>query len=159
MRALLVGLLATAALAASLTAQQRAALQIGAPIRVSGFELPRGEVTGLLAGVTRDSILIGVSGGIEALRLPRAACSHLYLRVGRQSGSGHAARLGIAIGGALGGVLAIAERNRTTTPMVFIVAGGAGGAMLGGLVGEFIFRVPRWQEAPLEWLDDLVAEP
>jgi hypothetical protein len=157
-----VALLGLALLVASpgpLAAQRPRALDIGAPIRVTGFDVPDGIVTGVLAGVTRDTVSIAVEGSTEPLRIPRAGVSHLYVRVGRRSGAGHAALVGIVFGTGVGAVLALAERNRMAVPSVFVVAGGAGGAMVGGLVGQFIFRVPRWQEAPLAWLDDLASEP
>jgi hypothetical protein len=155
----LAAALAALAVAWPLAAQQPRALQIGAPVRVSGLDVPGGVVTGLLAGVTRDTVLIGVPNGTEAVRIARAAVSHLFLQIGRRSGSGHAALIGIVVGTAAGSVMAFVERNRLTTPGVFVVAGGAGGVMIGGLVGQFIFRVPRWQEVPLGWLDDMAAEP
>jgi hypothetical protein len=141
-----------------LAAQRPLALDIGAPVRVTGFDVPGGIVTGVLAGVTRDTVRIAVEGATEPMRIPRTAVSHLFVRVGRRSGAGHAALIGIAVGSGVGAVLAVAERNRMAVPSVFLVAGGAGGAMVGGLVGQFIFRVPRWQEAPLAWLDDLASD-
>lgn len=159
MRALLSAVIAAAALAAPLQAQRPHALQVGSPVRLVGLEIPGGALAGVLAGVTRDTVLVGVPGGTEAVRVPRAAVTHVFIQVGRRSGSGRASLVGLVAGTAAGSVLAFAFRNQLTTPGVFIVAGGAGGAMLGGLVGQYLFRVPRWQEAPLEWLDDAAEAP
>ncbi len=158
-RTLAAALAASAALAAPLGAQAPRALEIGAPVRRVGLDVPGGVLTGVLARVTRDSVLVGVPGGIEAVRVPRAAVTHLYIRVGRRSGAGRASLIGLVAGTAAGSALALAFRNRMTTPGVFIVVGGAGGAMVGGLVGQYLFREPRWQEAPLGWLDELVESP
>ncbi len=156
MRILTLALLAAAA-AAPLTAQESRALHIGAPVRLAGFGVPGGVITGMLAGFAGDTVLVGVAGGVEAVRIPRVAVSHLYLLVGRKSGAGKAARLGMFIGLGAGAALAIWQRERMTTPPVFIALGGAGGAMIGGAVGQWIFREPRWTEAPLGWLDELAA--
>jgi hypothetical protein len=156
MRLLAVALLALASAAAPAAAQESRTLHIGAPIRLAGFGIPGGAITGMLAGVAGDTILVGVTGGIVAERIPRAAVTHLYLLVGRKSGAGRAARVGMFVGLAAGAGVAFAERNRLTTPSIFIALGGAGGAMIGGAVGQFIFREPRWTEAPLAWLDALV---
>jgi hypothetical protein len=159
MRRLVSALVAAAALAAPLQAQRPHALQVGSPVRLVGLDVPGGVLTGLLARVTADTVLVGVPGGTEAVRVPRAAVTHVYIQVGRRSGSGRSSMVGLVAGTAVGSVLAFAFRNQMTTPGVFIVAGGAGGAMLGGLVGQYLFRVPRWQEAPLEWLDDAAEAP
>jgi hypothetical protein len=158
-RVVLSALVAAAALVAPLHAQRQRVLQVGAPLRLAGSEVPGGVVTGVLAGVTRDTVLVGVPGGSEALRVPRTAVTHLYLQVGRRSGSGRASMIGLVAGTAAGAALAFVFRNRMTTPGVFVVAGGAGGAIVGGVVGQYLFRVPRWQEAPVAWLDDAVERP
>lgn len=159
MRTLVTALAAAAALAAPLQAQRPRALQVGSPVRLVGLDVPGGVLTGVLAGVTPDTVLVGVSEGAEAVRVPRAAVTHVYIQVGRRSGSGRASMVGLVAGTAAGAVLAFAFRNQLTTPGVFVVAGGAGGAIVGGLVGQYLFRVPRWQEAPLAWLDDAVETP
>ena len=160
MRSLVPALLAVVAVAAPLQAQRPRALQAGSPVRLVGLDVPGGGVlTGVLAGATRDTVLVGVPGGTEAVRVPRAAVTHLYIKVGRRSGAGRASVVGLVSGTAAGAVLAFIFRNQMTTPGVFIVAGGAGGAMVGGLVGQYLFRVPRWQEAPVEWLDDAIEAP
>lgn len=156
MRRLVPALVAVVALATPLRAQQGRALQVGSPVRLVGLDVPGGVLTGVLAGATRDTVLVGVAGGTEAARVPRSAVTHLYVRVGRRSGAGRASVVGLATGTAAGALLAFAFRNELTTPLVFVVVGGAGGAIVGGLVGQYLFREPRWQEAPVGWLDDVI---
>ncbi len=156
---MLLAALATGAVAAPALAQYSRALQVGSPVRLVGVDVPGGVLTGVLARVTRDSILVGVPGGTEAVRLPRSAVSHLYIRAGRGSGAGRGSLVGMASGLAVGSALAFAFRNQVASPGVFVILGGVGGTMLGGLIGQYVFRAPRWQEAPLSWLDEAVEEP
>ena len=147
-----------ALLAGPLQAQGSRALQIGSPVRLVGLDVPGGVLTGMLARVTRDTVLVGLPGGTEAVPVRRAAVTHVYIQVGRRSGAGHASLVGMVVGTGVGSALALAFGSRMTTPGVFIVVGGAGGAMLGGLVGQYLFRVPRWEEAPPQWLDDVMED-
>ena len=131
-------------------------VQIGASVRVSGLDVPGMMVEGLYAGMLGDTVLIGVRGGIEAVRVPRRAITHLQVKFGRASGAMRASMIGMLAGTGTGDLVSLALRNRlraTEAPGV-ILGGGALGAVVGGAVGRYIFRVDRWIETPLDMLDD-----
>ena len=157
MRAILALLVLTLLL--PLTPRQALAqrgLQVGAAVRVVGLDVPNGMVEGLYAGMQGDSVLIGVQGGIEAVRIPRRAITHLYVRFGRRSGAMRTSMAGMWIGLGAGGAVAIQLRDRlrpSEAPGV-VLGGAALGAIAGGAAGQFIFKADRWVETPLDMLDD-----
>ncbi len=130
-------------------------LQIGAPLRVIGLDVPGGQVTGVFAGVVGDTVLIGVTGGIEAVRVPRRAITHLQVLFGRRSAAARVSVQGMLVGAAAAAAAVFAFRNRLDPGVGagIVVAGGAGGLMIGGLVGHTLIRADRWVEAPLEMLE------
>lgn len=136
-------------------AQRGGGLQIGAPLRVIGLDVPGGQVTGVFAGVVGDTVLIGVTDGIEAVRVPRRAITHLQVLFGRRSGAARVSVQGMLVGSAAAAAAVFVFRNRLDPGVGggIIVAGGAGGLMVGGLVGHGIVRADRWVEAPLEMLE------
>lgn len=147
------------ATAAALPAQPLLAqrgLQIGAAVRVSGLDVPGTMVEGLYAGMLGDTVLIGVRGGIEAVRIPRQAITHLEVKFGRRSGAMRASLLGMYIGTGVGvaGALVFRNRLRSTEAPGVILGGAALGAVLGGAIGHYVFRADRWVETPLDMLDD-----
>ena len=159
LRALLL-VAALAAGAAHPVAAQRG-LQLGAAVRVSGLDVPGQIVEGLYAGTINDTVRIGVPGGIEAVRIPRRAITHLQVKFGRRSGAMRASMLGLAAGTGAGALAALAFRNqlRSSEAPGVILGAGAIGALLGGAAGQFIFRADRWVESPLDLLDEVPPEP
>jgi len=144
-----------AATASGAQGQRAPALQVGAPVRVSGPEVPGSQLTGMYAGRVGDTVLIGIPGGSDALRVPRRAISHLEVQIGRRSGAARASVVGMLAGMTAGGVVAFALRSRIETGQGagIVVAGSAVGIMTGGLLGHVLFRAARWVTAPLEMLD------
>ena len=151
-------LLLSAALAglAAHPASAQGGLQLGAPIRVSGLDVPGTMVEGLYAGTVNDTVRIGVPGGIEAVRIPRRAITHLQVVFGRRSGAMRTSMLGLAAGTGAGVLAALAFRNqlRSSEAPGVILGAGAIGALLGGVAGQFIFRADRWVESPLDLLEE-----
>ena len=144
-----------AATAGGAQAQREPSLQIGAPVRVSGIDVPGSPLAGMYAGRVGDTVLIGVPGGSDAVRVPRRAITHLEVQMGRRSGAARASIVGMLAGVAAGGAVAFAIRSRIETGQGagIIVAGSAAGIMAGGLLGHVLFRAARWVAAPLEMLD------
>lgn len=131
-------------------------LQLGAAVRVSGLDVPGTMVEGLYAGMLGDTVLIGVRGGIEAVRIPRRAITHLQVRFGRRSAAMRTSMIGMVAGTGAGVLGALIFRNqlRATEAPGLILGGGAIGAVIGGAIGHYIFRADRWIETPLDMLDD-----
>ncbi len=144
-----------AATAQGAQAQREPALQVGAPVRVSGLDVPGSTLTGMYAGRVGDTVLIGIPGGSDAVRVPRRGISHLEVQIGRRSGAARASLVGMLAGMAAGGAVAFAVRSRIETGQGagLIVAGSAAGIMAGGILGHVLFRAARWVAAPLEMLD------
>jgi hypothetical protein len=144
-----------AAAAGGAQAQREPALQVGAPVRVSGIDVPGSPLVGMYAGRVGDTVLIGIPGGSDALRVPRRAITHLEVRIGRRSGAARASLAGMLAGVAVGGAVAFAIRSRIETGQAggLVVAGSAVGVIAGGLLGHVLFRPARWVAAPLETLD------
>jgi hypothetical protein len=136
-------------------------LQIGAPVRVSGFDVPGSVVTGILAGLSGDSVLIGVTGGSDAIRVPRAAITHVWGRAGRKSGAARVSMLGMLAGAAVGVAIAAASTNDIQGPSSpgIILGAGTVGLLFGGALGHLVFREARWVETPLEMLDEALRAP
>jgi len=155
---LLAGVLA-AVPAASASAQGDRSLQVGALIRISGLDVPNSPLVGLFAGSLGDTVLLGVPEGIEALRIPRSAITHLELQFGRRSGAGRASKVGILAGIATGVALTVAFRNELNRAEAggVVIGSGAAGSIVGGLVGWMIFRQARWVEAPVGMLDGVTG--
>jgi hypothetical protein len=158
-RLALVTALAAVAFAPGLRAQR--VLQIGAPVRVSGYDVPGFVVTGMLAGLAGDTILIGVPGGTEAVRVPRRTITHVWGQAGRRSGAMRASLWGMLAGSAVGVAIAFASTNDIDGPSSpgIILGAGTVGLMLGAGLGHVVFREARWVEAPLEMLDEAVRAP
>jgi len=156
--AAIVAALATAPIQ-GLRAQQ--VLQIGAPVRVSGFDVPGSPLTGVLAGLSGDTVLIGVPGGTEAVRIPRRAITHVWGQVGRRSGAARISLLGMVLGGVAGVAIAAASTSDTYGPSSpgIILGAGTVGLMLGGALGHLVIREARWVETPLEMLDEALRAP
>ena len=144
-----------AATAGGVQAQRGPSLQVGAPVRVSGIDVPGSPLAGMYAGRVGDTVLIGLPGGSDAVRVPRRAITHLEVQMGRRSGAARASIVGMLAGITAGGVVAFAIRSRIETGQGagIIVAGSAVGIMAGGLLGHVLFRAARWVAAPLEMLD------
>jgi hypothetical protein len=144
-----------AATAGGAQAQREPSLQVGAPVRVSGLDVPGSPLTGMYAGRVGDTVLIGIPGGSDAVRVPRRAISHLEVQIGRRSGAARASIVGMLAGITVGGAVAFAVRSRIETGQGagLIVAGSAVGIMTGGLLGHVLFRAARWVAAPLSMLD------
>ena len=144
-----------AATAGGAQAQREPSLEVGAPVRVSGLDVPGSPLTGMYAGRVGDTVLIGIPGGSEALRVPRRAITHLEVQMGRRSGAARVSIVGMLAGITAGGAVAFAIRSRIETGQGagIIVAGSAVGIMAGGLLGHVLFRAARWVAAPLEMLD------
>jgi hypothetical protein len=136
-------------------------LRIGAPVRVSGLEVPGSPLTGVLAGLSGDTVLIGVPGGIEALRIPRAAITHVWGQAGRRSGAARIALIGMLAGTAAGVALAAASTDDVQGPSSpgIILGSGTAGLLLGAGLGQLVLREARWVETPLEMLDEALREP
>lgn len=136
-------------------------LQIGAPVRVSGFGVPGSVVTGMLAGLAGDTVLIGVSDSAAAVRVPRRAITHVWGQAGRRSGAARLSLLGMLVGAVAGGVIAAASTSDIQGPSSpgIILGAGTVGLMFGGALGHFIFREARWVETPLEMLDEALRTP
>jgi len=152
-------ILLVSAVAALLPAQPLLAqrgLQLGATVRVSGLDVPGTMVEGLYAGMLGDTVLIGVRGGIEAVRIPRQAITHLQVKFGQRSGAMRASMIGMLAGTGAGvlGVALFRNQLRATEAPGVILGGGALGSVLGGAIGHYIFRADRWIETPLDMLDD-----
>jgi hypothetical protein len=135
--------------------QRAPALQVGAPVRITGLDVPGSPLTGMYAGRVGDTVLIGIPGGTDALRVPRRAITHLEVQLGMRSGAARTSVLGLLAGTAAAGAVALAVRARIrpVEGLGVVLAGGAVGTMAGGLAGQTMFRAPRWVEAPLEMLD------
>jgi hypothetical protein len=144
-----------AATAGRAQAQREPSLQVGAPVRVSGLDVPGSPLTGMYAGRVGDTVLIGIPGGSDAVRVARRAISHLEVQIGRRSGAARASIVGMLAGITAGGAVAFGVRSRIETGQGagLIVAGSAVGIMAGGLLGHVLFRAARWVAAPLEMLD------
>ena len=136
-------------------------LQIGAPVRVSGLDVPSSPLTGVLAGLSGDTVLIGVPGGVEAVRIPRRAITHVWGQVGRRSGAARISLLGMVVGSAAGVAIALASTNDIDGPSSpgIVLGSGTIGLMLGGALGHLIIREARWVETPLEMLDEALRAP
>jgi len=136
-------------------------LQIGAQVRISGLDLPGSPVVGMYAGAVGDTVLIGLPGGSDALRVPRRAITHLEVQLGMRSGAARTSVLGMLAGTAAAGAVALAVRARIRPieGLGVVLAGGAVGTMAGGLAGQTMFRAPRWVEAPLEMLREEGRRP
>jgi hypothetical protein len=136
-------------------------LQIGAPVRVSGLEVPGSLLTGVLAGLSGDTVLIGVPGGVEAIRVPRRGITHVWGRAGRRSGAARVALFGMLVGTAAGVVIAAKSTDDIQGPSTpgIILGSGTAGLMLGAALGHLIFREARWVETPLEMLDEALRAP
>jgi hypothetical protein len=136
-------------------------LEIGAPVRVSGFDVPGSVLTGVLAGLSGDSVLIGVPGGAVALRVPRRAITHVWGQAGKRSGAARGAVFGMLAGAAAGVAVAFASREDTqgwSSPGI-VLGTGTAGLMIGAGLGLVLFREARWVEAPLEMLDEALRAP
>jgi len=144
-----------AATAGGAQAQREPSLEVGAPVRVSGLDVPGSPLTGMYAGRVGDTVLIGIPGGSEARRVPRRAITHLEVQMGRRSGAARASIVGMLAGITAGGAVAFAIRSRIEAGQGagIIVAGSTVGIMAGGLLGQVLFRAARWVAAPLEMLD------
>ena len=136
-------------------------LRVGAPVRVSGFDVPGSPLTGVLAGLSGDTVLIGVPGGAEAVRVPRRAITHVWGQAGRRSGAARISLLGMLVGTAAGVAIAAASTDDVHGPSSpgIILASGTAGLMLGAALGHTVFREARWVEAPLEMLDEALRAP
>jgi hypothetical protein len=136
-------------------------LRIGAPVRVSGLEVPGALLTGVLAGLSGDTVLIGVPGGVEALRVPRSAITHVWGQAGRRSGAARIALIGMLAGTAAGVALAAASTNDAQGPSSpgIILGSGTVGLLLGAGLGQLVLREARWVETPLEMLDEALRAP
>lgn len=155
----LVAALAAAASAPGLHAQL--VLRIGAPVRVSGLDVPGSPLTGVLAGLSGDTVLIGLPGGVEAVRIPRRAITHVWGQAGRRSGAARISLLGMLVGGAAGIAIAAASTSDINGPSSpgIILGAGTIGLMLGGALGHTVLREVRWVETPLEMLDEALRTP
>lgn len=132
-------------------------LRIGAPVRVTTSDFPGSPLVGVFAGTVGDTILVGIPGGSDALRLSLRNVSRIETQVGRRSRATTGAVIGMLAGTALGGIVAgVASKNGLVPSDAGLIIGGGGvGAILGGIVAGTVFRAPRWVLVPL----DLVAEP
>ena len=159
MRLALVAAAIGTAWAPGLRAQR--VLQVGAPVRVSGFDVPGSPLTGILAGLSGDTVLIGVPGGAEAVRIPRRAITHVWGQAGRSSGAARISLFGMLLGGVAGGVIAAASTGDIQGPSSpgIILGAGTVGLMLGGALGHIVIREARWVETPLEMLDEALRAP
>ena len=151
--------LAAAASAPGLPAQR--VLQIGAPVRVAGLDVPGSPLTGVLAGLSGDTVLIGLPGGVEAVRIPRRAITHVWGQAGRRSGAARISLLGMLVGSVAGIAIAAASTNDIHGPSSpgIILGAGTVGLMLGGALGHIVIREARWVETPLEMLDEALRAP
>lgn len=140
--------------------RQPQVLRIGAPVRVTSTDYPGAPLVGMFAGTVGDTLLVGLPGGSDALRLPRASVTRVETRVGRRSGAGSAAVLGMLIGVGAGSLAAAATSPHGIGPAAagLILGGGAVGAIVGGVLGGVVFKAARWVVIPLELLTES-AEP
>ena len=160
MRTLAAWLVVAAAVAAPLRGQvpsQPDVLRIGAPIRVTTSDFAGAPIVGVFAGTVGDTILVGVPGGSDALRLPRRNISRVETQVGRRSAAATGAVIGMLAGAGIGGIIAVAAQKNGLGPTDagLFMGGGALGAIVGGVVAGSVFTAPRWVVVPLE----LVSEP
>jgi hypothetical protein len=154
-------LIVAVAVAAPLRAQgprPYEALQVGAPIRVSGLQIPGQVVTGMFAGAVGDTVLIGVPEGIAPVRVPRRDIALLEIRLGRRPASARASLVGLAVGGVVGAAIAATQMSHgvPTSAAGFLLGGPAAGLMVGGALGLLVFRQDRWVTAPLAMLDEAI---
>ena len=127
-------------------AQARVLPDVGARVRVTSAQIPRGRTVGILGRITRDTVV--VTGHAVSL----ASISRFELSAGRKSkwltgmGTGF---LGGAALGALSGVIAC---RRTEIPgycaLVLGGIGGGAGLVVGGILGASM-QGDRWREVPL----------
>ena len=118
-----------AATAGGAQAQREPSLQVGAPVRISGLDVPGSPLTGMYAGRVGDTVLIGIPGGSDAIRVPRRAVTHLEVQLGMRSGAARISVLGLLAGTAAAGAVALAVRAAVprTEP--------AGGELADGALG------------------------
>jgi hypothetical protein len=135
-------------------------LRIGAPIRVSTTDYPGAPLVGVFAGIVGDTILVGLPGGSDALRLARGSVTRIETRVGRRSGAGFGALIGMLAGTLAGGIAAAATSPHGLEPSAagLFLGGGAIGAIAGGVLGGLVFKAARWVVIPPGMLTES-AEP
>ncbi len=154
--ALAAGPLAAQAPAGPRVPSQPDVLRIGAPIRVTTSEFPGAPVVGVFAGVLGDSILVGIPGGSDALRLLRRDMTRAETQIGRRSAAANGVVIGMIAGTAAGGLFALASAKHGLGPTDagLFLGGGALGALVGGVLGGTILNRARWVVVPLEALAD-----
>lgn len=129
-------------------------LRIGAPVRVTTDDVPGAPVVGMFAGTVGDTMLVGLEGGSDALRLPRGNILQIETRVGRRSSAGTAAVIGMLVGTGVGGLVAAATSPHGLEPSAagLFLGGGAVGAIVGGVLGGLVFKADRWVVVPVSML-------
>jgi hypothetical protein len=140
--------------------RQPQVLRIGAPIRVTTADYPGAPLVGVFAGIVGDTLLVGLPGGSDALRLSRGGVTRIETRVGRRSGAGSGALIGMLAGTLAGGIAAAATSPHGLEPSAagLVLGGGAIGAIAGGVLGGLVFKAPRWVVIPTNMLTES-AEP
>lgn len=163
MRTLGTFLIAAAVAACPLRGQQPRqpqVLRIGAPIRVTTSDYPDAPLVGVFAGLVGDTLLVGLPGGSDALRLARGNVTRIETRVGRRSGAGSGALIGMLVGTGVGAIAAAASSPHGLEPSSagLFLGGGALGAIAGGVLGGLVFKAARWVVIPPDMLTES-AEP
>jgi len=150
-------------------------MTLGAPVRTASAQLQTGErvqvsladdgrVTGTLAGLSTDSLVLEIAG--ERQTYPRPTVTRLEVSQGVHSRWKTGAVVG-GVAGAVGTFVILNSGNSSAStnmcdsahnqdaiglgPCLALAgfAGGLGGALLGGVVGSLVHS-ERWSETPLE---------
>ncbi len=142
------------------TPRQPQVLRIGAPIRVMTADYPGAPLVGVFAGLVGDTILVGLPGGSDAIRLSAGASRGSRRASATAPGAGSGALIGMLAGTLAGGIAAGATSPHGLQPSAagLFLGGGAIGAIAGGVLGGLVFKAARWVVIPLDMLSES-AEP
>lgn len=113
---------------------------------------------GIVVRLDADTLVL-MAAADSTMTFPVASVTRLELSLGQKSMAGRGAVIGLALGGVGGGVLVGAAcandpfTQHATVPCAAVgaVVFGAGGALIGGLIGAMSTGT-RWEEVPLERL-------
>lgn len=124
-------------------AAQEAVTELGIRLRIATREPDRRRVTGVLLGVTPDSLTLRDARTGAALAWSFGQLDRIDASRGRHSFVGRGAIRGLVGGAAFGGLRSLVDCGRCD-PAETIVANAALGFFVGGAIGA-ILRIERWR--------------